>query len=145
MMRFIVFVCMHAMKHVQYCYYCIWIWCVLLCLFVTMLWNMYIIVIIVKGLFIGFICIYAMRHMYHCYYWIWYVWLCLFVYNAMEHVSLSFLEAKAPKGTQPGLYWKITWPPFIHTFALKIVTLDVRVYTVEFVKCFDIAVFCGFF
>ena len=42
----------------------------------------------------------------------------------------------------PGLYWKITWPPLIHTFALKIVPLVVRVYSAGFVKCFDIAVFC---
>ena len=57
-------------------------------------------------------------------------------------LQFSFLEAKASKGIQPGLYWKITWPPFIHTSALKIVPLVVRVYTVDFVKCFDIAVFC---
>ena len=30
-------------------------------------------------------------------------------------------------------------------FALKIVSLVVRVYTVGFVKCFDIAVFCFIF
>ena len=37
---------------------------------------------------------------------------------------------------------KITWPPLIHTSALKIVPLVVLVCTVGFVKCIDITVFC---
>ena len=53
-----------------------------------------------------------------------------------------FLEVKASNGIhQVNLYWKFTWPPFIHTSALKKVTLAVQVHTVGFVKCFDIAVF----
>ena len=55
-----------------------------------------------------------------------------------------FLEAKASKGIQPGLYWKITWPPIIYTSVLKIVPLVVRIYPVGFVKCFNVAVFCSF-
>ena len=42
------------------------------------------------------------------------------------------------------MYWKITWPPLIHTSALKVVPLVVRVCTVGFVKCFDISVFFYF-
>ena len=38
---------------------------------------------------------------------------------------------------------KITSPPLIHTSALKIVPLHVRVYTVGSVERFDIAVFCS--
>ena len=42
------------------------------------------------------------------------------------------------------MYWKITWLSFIHTSAMKIVPLVVWVYTISFVKCFDIEVFCLF-
>ena len=44
------------------------------------------------------------------------------------------------------MYWKITWPPFIHTSALKIAPLVVWIYTMGFVYFFiDIAVFCFIF
>ena len=38
----------------------------------------------------------------------------------------------------------ISWPPIIHTSAMKIVPLVVLhvVYSAGFVKCFDITVFC---
>ena len=50
-------------------------------------------------------------------------------------------KAKASKGMR-----KITWPPFIHTSALKIVSLVVWVYSAGFVKCFDILllILCSF-
>ena len=54
----------------------------------------------------------------------------------------EFLEVKASKGMHKVCIEKITWLPLIHTSALKIVPQVVWVYTVGFVKCFDIAVFC---
>ena len=63
------------------------------------------------------------------------------------HIKGRNLESNwsASKGIQTGLYWKITWPPLIFTYALKIVLLVVQIYSAGFVKCFDyIAVFCSF-
>ena len=54
------------------------------------------------------------------------------------------LEGKASKDIQPGLYWKLAWPPIIYTSALKIVPLVAGIYSTGFVKCFDIAVVCSF-
>ena len=56
---------------------------------------------------------------------------------------VAFLEAKASKCMHHVCIEKITWPPLIDTSTLKIVPLVVRVlvYTVGFVKCFDILYF----
>ena len=56
--------------------------------------------------------------------------------------AISIVRSESFERYAPDLYWKITWPPFIPTSALKIVPLAVRVYNVGFIKCIDITVFC---
>ena len=77
--------------------------------------------------------------------------LTLCLYSANEVTSkllytrvISFLAAKASKSLhQVCIERKITWSPLIHKSAVKIVPLLIRVYTVGFVKYFDIAVICS--
>ena len=73
-------------------------------------------------------------------------YLFFFYYKPTKKLTGTYicLEVKACKGIQQGLYWKITWDPFIYTSALKIVPLVIRIYYIGFVKCFDITVFCSF-